>query len=121
MTWGDASKEFPAEELAKGINLAAEFLDNPFSEAFRKVEEKIAEQQGMEVDLVKSLMHNLPEYERAAPGRAARVGPDCRRDCEEGQGRPRRFGRRSRAGASTRSRSRQCDRAAALTAAGLAG
>ena len=46
VTWGGTSKEFPAAVLAKGINLAAEFLDNPFSEAFRKVEEKIAEQQG---------------------------------------------------------------------------
>ena len=36
VTWGDASKEYPAEQLAKGINLAAEFLDNPFSEPFRK-------------------------------------------------------------------------------------
>jgi hypothetical protein len=53
--------------LAKGVNLAAEFLDNPFSDAFHKVEDKIAEQQGFEVGLVKSLLHNIPEFERAAP------------------------------------------------------
>jgi lysophospholipase L1-like esterase len=67
VTWGAASREFPAAALAKGVNLAAEFLDNPFSDAFHKVEDKIAEQQGFEVGLVKSLLHNIPEFERAAP------------------------------------------------------
>lgn len=67
VTWGNATKEFPAADLEKGINLAAEFLDNPFSEPFRKVEEKIAQQQGMEVQLVKNLLHNLPAYKQAAP------------------------------------------------------
>ncbi len=71
VTWGGASKEFSAEELAKGINLAAEFLDNPFSEAFRRVEEKIAKQQEMEVNLVKNLLHNIPQYEQAAPDERA--------------------------------------------------
>lgn len=67
VTWGSTSKEFPAAALEKGVNLAAEFLDNPFSEPFRKVEEKIAEQQALEVGLVKTLIHNLPEYEKHAP------------------------------------------------------
>ena len=31
------------------------------------LEEKIAQQQALEVTLVKSLLHNIPEYERAAP------------------------------------------------------
>src|SRR6185295_2891091 len=35
VTWGSESKEFSADELAKGINLAAEFLDNPFSGPFK--------------------------------------------------------------------------------------
>jgi len=67
VTWGSVSKVFPASDLAKGVNLAAEFLDNPFSEPFRKVEDKIAQQQGMEVSLVKNLMHNLPEYKKILP------------------------------------------------------
>src|SRR5687767_4450994 len=42
VTWGDASKEFPAADLAKGINLAAEFADaNPFSEPFKQVEAEV--------------------------------------------------------------------------------
>ena len=62
-----ATRECSADELAKGINLAAAFLDNPFSEPFRKVEEKIARQQERELWLVKTLMHTLPDYERALP------------------------------------------------------
>jgi hypothetical protein len=67
VTWGNATKEFTAEKLAKGINLAAEFLDNPFSQPFRKVEEQINSQQAMEVGLVKTLLHNRPDYKRAFP------------------------------------------------------
>jgi lysophospholipase L1-like esterase len=67
VTWGQASKEFSADQLAKGINLAAEFLDNPFSAPFRKVEEKIAQQQGVEVPLVKSAIHGLPVYRELLP------------------------------------------------------
>jgi hypothetical protein len=67
VTWGNATKEFSADQLAKGINLAAEFLDNPFSEPFRKVEERISGQQAMEVRLVRTLVHNLPDYQRLFP------------------------------------------------------
>jgi hypothetical protein len=67
VTWGTTSKEFTAAALAQGVNLAAEFLDNPFCEAFRAVEKRIADKQNMEVNLVKNLIHNLLEYTRRAP------------------------------------------------------
>ena len=67
VTWGDASREFSSAQLAEGVNLAAEFLDNPFSEPFRRVEEKIAQQQSLEVELVKRLLHNIPAYKRIVP------------------------------------------------------
>jgi lysophospholipase L1-like esterase len=67
VTWGKGTKEFAAADLAKGVNLAAAFLDNPFCEPFKAVERKIASKQGMEVDLVKNLLHNLPAYVRRAP------------------------------------------------------
>jgi lysophospholipase L1-like esterase len=67
VTWGENSKEFAAADLAKGINLAAEFLDNPFCGAFQEVESKIASQQNMETDLIKRLIHDLPAYMRAVP------------------------------------------------------
>jgi hypothetical protein len=59
VTWGKQSKEFSAEQAEKGINLAAEFLDNPFSEPFKKVEGAIRDQQNAETPLVKQTLHNL--------------------------------------------------------------
>ena len=67
VTWGASSKEFAAADLAKGVNLAAEFLDNPFSAPFAKVYATIAAKQGMEVGLIKQQLHNLPAYLSAAP------------------------------------------------------
>ena len=67
VTWGKASKEFTAEQLSGGVNLAAEFLDNPFSEPFQQVENVIRGQQEFETPLVKNLLHNLPEYKRLVP------------------------------------------------------
>lgn len=70
VTWGAASREYTAEQLAQGVNLAADFLDNPFSEPFQKVEEKISQQQAMEVGLVKDLLHNIPRYKQFVPSEA---------------------------------------------------
>jgi lysophospholipase L1-like esterase len=67
VTWGTASKEFATADLAQGVNLAAAFLDNPFCEAFKAAEKRIADKQNMEVHLVKNLIHNLLEYVRRAP------------------------------------------------------
>ena len=67
VTWGESSKEFSGADLAKGINLAAEFLDNPFTEPFRKVEEQIRHQQNFETPLVKQSIHGLLDCGRAAP------------------------------------------------------
>ncbi len=67
VTWGNTSKQYSAEQLAEGINLAAEFLDNPFCEPFQQVEKVIAQQQGMEVQLIKNLLHDIPIYKQFAP------------------------------------------------------
>ncbi len=67
VTWGNSSKQFSAEQLTDGINLAAEFLDNPFCEPFQRVEDVIAKQQAMEVQLIKNLLHDIPAYERIVP------------------------------------------------------
>jgi lysophospholipase L1-like esterase len=37
ITWGTQSREFEAAALEKGVNLAAEFVDNPFRGQFAKV------------------------------------------------------------------------------------
>lgn len=57
ITWGDQSRVYTAEQLGKGINLADDFAVNPFSEAFRKVDEAVAAKQAFETRQVKSAFH----------------------------------------------------------------
>lgn len=64
VTWGGHTKEFEAERLEKGINIAAEFLDNPFSEPFRKVHEAVLRQQRYESPMVKDILHSIPDWKR---------------------------------------------------------
>lgn len=52
VTWGNSFKIFRAEELAKGVNLAAEFLDNPFSAPFQAIEYAVSKQQQYEAPRV---------------------------------------------------------------------
>ena len=57
VTWGETSKTYTAEELAKGVNLAADFEINPFSEAFKRVDEAVAKKQAYETRQIKDLFH----------------------------------------------------------------
>ena len=45
------------QRLAKGINLAAEFIDNPFSEAFKETEAQVRKQQDFETPMIKQVLH----------------------------------------------------------------
>jgi len=67
VSWGDVAKEFAAAELAKGINLAAEFLDNPFSQPFSDVEKKVREQQNTETPAIKQAINSLMAWRRVLP------------------------------------------------------
>ena len=67
VTWGPDSKVFPAEQLAKGINLAAEFIDNPFSGPFAAGENAIKAQQAFETPATKIMMHSLLEWRKNYP------------------------------------------------------
>jgi lysophospholipase L1-like esterase len=67
VTWGNASKTFKAADLEKGINLAAEFLDNPFSGPFAAVEKEIRRQQDYETPLVKTLLNSMGDLKRMLP------------------------------------------------------
>ena len=62
ITWGEKSKQFPADQLAKGINLAAEFMDNPFVESFVKVHQAVQAQQGFETPMIKALVNSRMRY-----------------------------------------------------------
>jgi hypothetical protein len=57
VTWGDTSKTYTAEELAKGVNLAADFETNPFSSAFKRVDDAVAKKQAYETRQIKDLFH----------------------------------------------------------------
>jgi len=75
VSWGKASKIFSANELARGVNLAAEFPDNPFSEPFKVVENAVRRQQEYETlgirNVLNSLLGWVPPEEQATPERFA--------------------------------------------------
>ena len=48
VTWGTASKQFTRADLENGINLAAEFLDNPFSAPFQQLSDAASYKQNFE-------------------------------------------------------------------------
>lgn len=57
VTWGETSKTYTAADLAKGVNLAADFEVNPFREAFKAVDEAVARKQAYETRQIKDLFH----------------------------------------------------------------
>jgi lysophospholipase L1-like esterase len=58
VTWGAASKSFTSEQLAHGVNLAEEFRQNPFSEAFAKVDSAVAAKQAFETKQIKQIFRS---------------------------------------------------------------
>jgi lysophospholipase L1-like esterase len=63
VTWGSTSKEFSSAELARGINLS-EFIDNPFNDAFFKVNKAVFNQQNNETQFIKNFVFNIPAYKQ---------------------------------------------------------
>jgi hypothetical protein len=59
VTWGGESKEFTKDQLAAGVNLAAEFSRTPFDEAFSKLQAAVANKQGFETQMIKQLITNF--------------------------------------------------------------
>ena len=78
VTWGRESREFAAAALAKGINLAAEFPDNPFQEPLQKVMDKVRDKQLYESQLFE-FIGNTNGTPRASTANAA---PDAARNWE---------------------------------------
>ena len=56
--WGEASHEFTAEQLQKGISLAVEFPDNPMCAAFSKIDAAVAAKQAYETEQIKKAFHS---------------------------------------------------------------
>lgn len=57
ITWGGESHTYKADQLAEGVNLAAEFTNNPFCDAFERVEKAVAAKQEFETHQVKRVFH----------------------------------------------------------------
>jgi lysophospholipase L1-like esterase len=72
VTWGSESKTFTADQLARGINLAAEFPCNPFCEAFAKVDAAVAAKEAYETQQIKQTFRS-PEAKADMEGVAART------------------------------------------------
>ena len=66
VTWGSSTKSFARPDLEKGINLAAQFPDNPFSDPFRKLEAVVAAKQSFETTMIKSTINSFPRLSQAA-------------------------------------------------------
>lgn len=67
ITWGQNSKTFPADQASSGINLAAEFPENPFSKPFAEADARIREKQTLEGMLSKELLHSIPLWVQSFP------------------------------------------------------
>ena len=61
VTWGQESRSYTAAQLEKGVNLAADFAENPFSAAFAKVDAAVAAKQAYETHQIKNIFHG-PEF-----------------------------------------------------------
>ena len=57
VTWGAETKTYSAAELEAGVNLAADFAANPFSDAFNRVDEAVKAKQDYETKQIKKIFH----------------------------------------------------------------
>jgi hypothetical protein len=62
VTWGKETKVFTKTDLEKGINLAAEFIDNPFSPSFLKVDSAIGAKQNFQTFMIKGQINSYPNF-----------------------------------------------------------
>lgn len=72
--WGGAAREFSREQLAAGVNLAAEFPATPFDANFSNYLGKVGEKQQFETVLIKQLVTNFRYFDgdaKADPEMAA--------------------------------------------------
>ncbi len=57
VTWGETSREFTASQLIEGIQLPVEFPENPFCDAFDRVDRAVAAKQAYETTQIKKVFH----------------------------------------------------------------
>ena len=73
VTWGSSSKAYTAAQLKAGVNLAADFQNNPFSAPFAAVNRQVGEKQNAETALIKNLLHSLANATPYLPDQKAAV------------------------------------------------
>ena len=59
VSFGNATKSFTKEQLAAGINLAAEFTQNPFVGPFNEVLNAVGQKQAYETQMIKGFITNF--------------------------------------------------------------
>jgi len=69
VTWGGETRDYSAQQLARGVNLADDFVLNPFSDAFARVDAAVHAKQKYETRQIKDLFHG-PEG-KAQPAETA--------------------------------------------------
>jgi hypothetical protein len=57
VTWGQQSRTYSAEQLGAGVNLAEDFLVNPFTPAFKQLVAAVKAKQNYETKQVKQVFH----------------------------------------------------------------
>jgi hypothetical protein len=57
VTWGQETRDYSAAQLAAGVNLAADFAVNPFSDAFTRVDAAVYAKQNYETIQIKNLFY----------------------------------------------------------------
>jgi lysophospholipase L1-like esterase len=55
--WGNTTNTYTSAQLAEGVNLAADFVDNPFCESFDRVDKAVAAKQAYETHQIKEVFH----------------------------------------------------------------
>jgi hypothetical protein len=56
--WGDTTNTYTSAQLAAGVNLAADFVTNPFCESFQRVDQAVAAKQAYETKQIKNRFHS---------------------------------------------------------------
>jgi len=66
-------EEFSSDDLAKGVNLAAEFLVNPFCDQFNKINAAVQAHQAQDKLVVRAFLHCQSDLLKMAPNSKAEV------------------------------------------------
>ena len=74
IAWGNTTNIYTSAQLAAGVNLAADFADNPFCEPFKKVDEAVKAKQAYETRQIKQAFHSKDAKADMASGGGADRG-----------------------------------------------